>query len=375
MQLKSKLNNIFDSPVFRGTTLLFAIWAIGSISVWSFENETFSSFQDALWWTIVTITTVGYGDISPSSPAGRIIAVGLMFSGIGIVAALTGSISSIITTKKIMEGKGLEKLNIKNHIIICGWNGIIEKILNSISIISSEDKRQVNIVLINNLSEEKIQGIITKHEKLKIQFVRGEQVTEPILNKANVKEAQSAIVISEDADVNSDDKTILTTLTIKNISPSLKVIAYVNQSDKISYLKRANVDEVILANNYETFMAVTHVMEPGVPQAVNQLLDIESPKRFKSETIPQSMVGKTFKELSDYYKTNTQSLCIGLFTESHNVGFADFLSSDSDALDAFIEKKLRAAGKSLNEENKVNLNLNPKNDYIIKESEGAILIP
>ena len=375
MQLKSKLNNIFDSPVFRGTTLLFAIWAIGSISVWSFENETFSSFQDALWWTIVTITTVGYGDISPSSPAGRIIAVGLMFSGIGIVAALTGSISSIITTKKIMEGKGLEKLNIKNHIIICGWNGIIEKILNSISIISSEDKRQINIVLINNLSEEKIQGIITKHEKLKIQFVRGEQVTEPILNKANVKEAQSAIVISEDADVNSDDKTILTTLTIKNISPNLKVIAYVNQSDKISYLKRANVDEVILANNYETFMAVTHVMEPGVPQAVNQLLDIESPKRFKSETIPQSMVGKTFKELSDYYKTNTQSLCIGLFTESHNVGFSDFLSSDSDALDAFIEKKLRAAGKSLNEENKVNLNLNPKNDYIIKESEGAILIP
>ena len=375
MQLKSKLNNIVDSPVFRGTALLFAIWVVGSISVYYFENKTFSTFQDAFWWTIVTITTVGYGDISPSSPAGRIIAVGLMFSGIGIVAALTGSISSIITTKKIMEGKGLEKLNIKNHIIICGWNGIIEKILNSISIISSEDNRQVNLVLINNLSEEKIQGILAKHEKLKIQFVRGEQVTEPILNKANVKEAQSAIVISENTDVNSDDKTILTTLTIKNISPNLKVIAYVNQSNKISYLKRANVDEVILANDYETFMAVTHVMEPGVPQAVNQLLDIESPKRFKSETIPKSMIGKTFKELSDYYKNGNKSLCIGLFTESHNVGFSDFLSSDVDALDAFIEKKLRAAGKSLSEENKVNLNLNPQNDYIIKESEGAILIP
>ena len=375
MQLKSKLNNIVDSPVFRGIALLFAIWGVGSISVYYFENKTFSTFQDAFWWTIVTITTVGYGDISPSSPVGRIIAVGLMFSGIGIVAALTGSISSIITTKKIMEGKGLEKLNIKNHIIICGWNGIIEKILNSISIISSEDNRQVNLVLINNLSEEKIQGILAKHEKLKIQFVRGEQVTEPILNKANVKEAQSAIVISENTDVNSDDKTILTTLTIKNISPNLKVIAYVNQSDKISYLKRANVDEVILANDYETFMAVTHVMEPGVPQAVNQLLDIESPKRFKSEAIPKSMIGKTFKELSDYYKNGNKSLCIGLFTESHNVGFSDFLSSDIDALDAFIEKKLRAAGKSLSEENKVNLNLNPQNDYIIKESEGAILIP
>ena len=375
MQLKSKLNNILDNPVFRGTSLLLAIWAIGSVSVWFFENETFGSFEDAFWWTIVTITTVGYGDISPSSPIGRIIAVGLMFSGIGIVAALTGSISSIITTKKIMEGKGLEKLKINNHIIICGWNNIIEKILNSISIISSEDDRQINLVLINNLSEDKVQGIIAKHEKLKIQFVRGDQVSESILNKANVKEAKSAIVISEDSDVNSDDKTILTTLTIKNIAPNLKVIAYVNQSDKISYLKRANVDEVILANNYETFMAVTHVLEPGVPQAVNQLLDIESPKRFKSETIPQTMIGKTFKELSDYYKNKTQSLCIGLYTESHNVGFSDFLSSKSDALDAFIEKKLRAAGKSLNEENKVNLNLNPNNDYIIKESEGAILIP
>lgn len=57
------------------------------------------SFADALWWSIVTTTTVGYGDISPTTPAGRIIAIVLMIFGIGLISMLTGTITTYFTRK------------------------------------------------------------------------------------------------------------------------------------------------------------------------------------------------------------------------------------------------------------------------------------
>lgn len=57
-------------------------------------------FKDALWWSIVTCTTVGYGDISPSSSVGRVIAVTLMVFGIGLVGMLTGAITTYFTSQK-----------------------------------------------------------------------------------------------------------------------------------------------------------------------------------------------------------------------------------------------------------------------------------
>lgn len=59
-----------------------------------------NTFTDALWWAVVTTTTVGYGDISPSTPIGRILAVLLMIIGIGIIGTFTSAISSYFTSRK-----------------------------------------------------------------------------------------------------------------------------------------------------------------------------------------------------------------------------------------------------------------------------------
>lgn len=64
------------------------------------------SFPDALWWSFVTCTTVGYGDISPSSTIGRIIAVLLMIFGIGLLGMLTGAITTYFTSPKHSEEHG-----------------------------------------------------------------------------------------------------------------------------------------------------------------------------------------------------------------------------------------------------------------------------
>ena len=58
------------------------------------ENDNIRSFGDAVWWSIVTTTTVGYGDISPVSLGGRIIAVFLMITGIGMIGTITANLAT-----------------------------------------------------------------------------------------------------------------------------------------------------------------------------------------------------------------------------------------------------------------------------------------
>lgn len=78
------------------------ITILGSYGIYFFESgtsTTIKSFGDAFWWSIVTVTTVGYGDISPTTTEGRVIAGVLMLSGIGFLSMLTSTVSTYFITK------------------------------------------------------------------------------------------------------------------------------------------------------------------------------------------------------------------------------------------------------------------------------------
>ena len=67
-------------------------------------------------------------------------------------------------------------------------------------------------------------------------------------------------------------------------------------------------------------------------------------------------------------------ILISVYSEDEKIGIGEILSSDTSALDHFIERKLKEAGHSLTEENKMHVIVNPKGVYIIKENEKAIII-
>ena len=364
------MKEIYYHPISKIIILLLFLWITATIGIQFLEGGDLKEIENAFWWTIVTITTVGYGDYAPQSFYGRVLAIFLMLAGIGLVSTVTGSISSIFTTRKIMQGRGLGMTESSNHVVVCGWNENVEHLLSCMAQIVDENKD--DIVLINDLTEDQLNSIKAKFSNLDLGFVRGDHSNESTLKLANLKEASSVIVISDDSIPEDDDKTILTTLTVKNLFPNLKVVAYVTERKKIPYLKRANADEVITDENFKSFLAATHIVEPGVPQAVNQLLDVHSKHRFKSEKIGEDFIGKNFKELFNHYKNNNL-LCIGLYNENEAMGYDDLLSGESDALDQFIEKKLKEAGHGL-KDSRTEVMLNPNDNFKIKEGQGAILI-
>ena len=371
--LKTLIRNSF----FQVGIGLFITMILGGVVLQWLETGDISKGNNPFWWAIVTMTTVGYGDFSPETPEGRMFAVFIMFAGITLVSLLTASISSIFVAQKIREGKGLEKLNLSDHFILCGWNSNANKIINSIQLLN-HNQRKIDLVLINDLSEEEITQLKTRFSKIKIHFVSGDFAQEETLHRASIVDSDTVIIIPNnlDNDQNShDEKTIFATLTIKSIDASIRVVAYLLDRENLTHIKRAEADEVVVSDDFSLNILASHVIDPGVPQLSNQLINTNSDSRFIRKLIPQNFVGKKYGELFNHYRDKNGALLIGLYYEDENLGIGSILSADTSSLDNFIEQKLKEGGISLQEQSKVHVNVNPSADHIIKEGEKALLIP
>ena len=355
---------------------IFLVMILGGLVLRMLEIGKITEGEAPFWWAIVTMTTVGYGDFAPKTPEGRMFAVLVMFAGISLTAMFTAIISSIFVAKRIREEKGLEKVNIKNHIILCGWNRNADKIIDSIQYLAEAPRK--NIVLINDLDEEEIERLKTRYRKIRLHFVVGDFTSEQVLEKANLEAAETVIIIPSDINdsiQNPDDKTILAALTIKGLEPNIRLIAYLHDRENLTHIKRANADEVVISDDFGAYMLASHVMNPGIPQTVNRLLDNVSKNRFKRVDIPSEFIGKPFDNLFNHFRKKNNSILVGVFSEEENLGIGEILSADTLALDAFIERKLKEGGISLKEESKISLEINPGSNYRIKDGNRAIIIP
>jgi len=356
---------------------IFLVMMAGGLILRLLEPGEIAEGGNPFWWAIVTMTTVGYGDYYPATATGRLFAIVVMFAGISLTALLTATISSIFVARKIREDKGLEKLNLSDHIILCGWNKTGEQIVDAVQNLS--DNQHHELVLINDLGEDEINRLKNRYTKIDLYFVAGDFSSEPILERANLQEATTVMIIpnqtKDDVGGSPDEKTIFATLTIKSMSPNIKVVAYLNNRENLTHIKRANADEVVLSDDFGAFMVAAHVMDPGIPQAVNTLLDSKASTHFRRVDIPQGYINKSFDELFNYFREKKGWILIGVYSEEENLGIGEILSADSSALDAFIERKLKEGGISLQDESRVSVVINPSRDYLINPNERAIIIP
>ncbi|MEJ2542878.1 MAG: potassium channel family protein [Calditrichaceae bacterium] len=365
MKKIKKLSEFIEKPVIRAILLIILITIIASILIELFEssqNSAFSTFWDSAWWVIVTITTVGYGDKIPVTPLGKTIGVLIMFVGIALLSVVTATISSILVTQKIKEGKGLQEIKLKDHILLCGWNNQGDHILSTF-----EQDQQIDspIVMINQLSEEEIAEIIGRYENITIKYVRGDFTKETIINRANAKNAKSAIILPDTSSGTvkpGDERTILATLTLKTINQKIKVYTHILDRDNISHLRKAKADEVFVSDMYTGYLMANYVASPGVPQFVEQLFSGVSDYSLKRKPVPAELIGKPYKQLKEYYNQNNSGILLGLLQMVEPFQLSSLMSDDYSNLDAYIMRKFQEAGRGSKSDEQVKILINPAED-------------
>jgi len=341
------------------------------------NGQMFSRFFDGLWWTVVTITTVGYGDKIPVTELGKIFAIFLMFIGVVVTSTLSGTIASIFVDKKLKEGRGLQTITTRNHIVICGWNTNAENILEGLMKLSKAD---IEVILINELTPEEFQAINVKFPDLNLSFVRGDFTNEKILSRGAIKGAKAAIVLSDQSGQNTltkaDERTILATLAIKSLNSELLTSAELVNSENRQHLIRAKIDEIIVNGEFNGFLLSTSAFHSGIPLLVKEILSFESRSSIKQIPVPSQFIGKPFKEFLDHIYSAGKGIVIGVLSEEKKMTLDDLLSEGSDAIDDFIKKKFKEADVNLLEEEKEEhrILLNPQQDYILNDTDIAFVI-
>ena len=338
--------------------------------------QQFENFGDAMWWSIVTVATVGYGDKVPITPLGRIVGSVTIISGLILISLFTATISSVFVARKIKESQGLQDIDFTGHVLICVWNLHVEEILRILNR-NSPAKAAMKVVLANEAQAELMEVVSEAYPNLEISFVRGDYSREPVFNRANVKAAQSAIIVPDTTSQGgqlSDDKTLLALLTMKSLNPQLNVFAHIVNKENYQHIKRANADDVIVSDQHVGFFLANEILYPGAPQVAMEILDYEHGNDIHRVPIPKEFIGKTYGELFIHFKKSKNWILIGIVTEEETVGLNDILSHDMSAVDSFIERKFREAGINVAERMGMRVDVNPPFDYQIQKKDLGVII-
>jgi voltage-gated potassium channel len=365
-------------PVLRIGLIIVVCLFVAAVLVRTFElredNDQFESFWDGIWWAIVTMTTVGYGDKSPTTGPGQAVAVILMWTSIILISFFTATISSIAVARKIQEGRGLEVVKFKGHTLICGWNNDAPKLLEAWN-----DADELQVVLINEMPAETMENYLKAYDNLEIRFVRGNFAREPILSRANVQEATAAIILPDAAssvgsDQPDDTQTLEATIMIKDMAPNVKVYAHVLDADRVANLRRAEIDDVVISDEHTGHLLATHVTSPGTPQVIQELLLRDNEHHIQRVEIPDEFVGRRFDELFNYFRQEKHLILLGYIVEDEGFRLQEALSGGNAAIVDFITREVQHAGISTTTKGSIQVNLNPPDDHIIEKGAFAIVV-
>ncbi len=360
------------------TLLIFIVFLVSVISLLEkTANKPFSSIVEVFYWAVVTISTVGYGDIKPDNIISKILTVFLIITGVLLMSFMTATFASIFTATRIREGMGLKKFDLEKHIVICGFNSNIESVIQGI--ISYAGKTIPDIVLINSLPESEITGIIEHFPGAPIHYVYGDYTTEATLLRASVSKVSSAIILADpgiEGNEKADDRTLITTLAIKSMSKDIEICAELLDAKSIPHLRRAGVDQIILSGEFSGFLLANAVLSPGIPQALREIISIQEGTDIRREMIPNEFIGKTLRELTMEFIDRHGYIILGIITEKKSFNMDNILAGESNAIDTFIRRKFDEAGRSLEIESKgrLNVKINPGKDYIITEDDYVIVL-
>lgn len=229
--IRGRFNQLIEHPLLAVGLILAAVLLSGTVGYMVIERW---SVLDALYMTVITFTTIGFGEVRPLSPAGRVFTIGIILFGVAGASIAVTSVVGLFTSEEFVEQirrrrrrSRLEQIS--NHAIICGFGRLGRNLTRELQ------ARDYPVIVID-LNSEKIEDC----HRLNIPAVQGNAADEQLLHEAGLDRAR-AIVAAAD----SDAENVFIVLTARSMKPDLQIIARCNAETTIPKLETAGANTVI----------------------------------------------------------------------------------------------------------------------------------
>lgn len=288
---------------------VFILYLLLLVGLVSFERNasggTIHRFDEALWYSIVTLTTVGYGDYTPVSLGGRFIGIIFVMLSLSVYGILIGQITNFMATVKENRKLGYTGNDFKNHTVIFGWNAFGKAVVDQLVGVN----KKVAIITSNRNDVELIRE---NYDKKSVYVLLADYTNYDLIRKSNIQSASNVFINMAD-----DTEKLVFILNLRKIFGDLKFVVTLENSDLKNTFHSAGTTYTISKNEISSKLLASYIFEPDVAEYSEDIMsfaeeeddhDIKEFKVLKSNPL----CGKEYEEAFLNLKKTCNSILIGI---------------------------------------------------------------
>ena len=292
---------VLSSKRFELTTLVFLmsfLIFIASTAIYMFENQNVGGqivdLYDAFYWAIVTISTVGYGDITPVTTGGRLVTSALIISGLGVLAFFTSIIVAAFNEKMSEFQDDRLKASIEkctDSTILCGFGRVGQEIARQLY------ANKLNFVVIDQNEQH-----ITLAQNKGYIALQDDASKNTVLEQAGINHGAKTILCTTGDDVIN----VYITLTSRYLNPDITIISRVNREDNVKKLYQAGANYIVQPFSAAGLLAAEYIGQPVAFEAIHGILHDDKDVQIETLTISQNcfLMGLSLEQANfKQYKT------------------------------------------------------------------------
>jgi len=259
------------------------------------------TFVDALYMTVITISTVGFGEIHRLGTPGRIFTIFLILGGVGTIFYAFGVLAEIVFEGDIaryrrQRSMDRQRESLKSHFIVCGYGRI------GTQVITELESAKVPCIAIDNNPEA-----ISRLEHEGRLHVADDAASEEVLKQAGIERARGLICA-----VDSDERAVYIVLAAKAVRRDLYVLARAGRPESIRRLELAGADRVISPYRMAGHMMAELALRPSLVEVMDFLQHGDTPVGVEELIVREGYgaVGRTLGQLGVFGKEQAHVLAV-----------------------------------------------------------------
>lgn len=246
------------------------------------------SFDDALWFSIVTLTTVGYGDLHPVTDNGRLFGSVFLIFSLAFYGVLIGQITNIMNTVKENKKMGMHGTNFTNHIVMIGWSefgkAVVDQLIAAGKNVAIVTKEKDNLDIIHEY-----------YPSRNVFTLFSDYNNFDLLQKINIEESSMVFVNLKD-----DTEKLVYVLNLKKLHNELHYVVTLDNGNLKSTFQSAGVTYAISKHEIASKLLASYIFEPDVALYSEEILAY--PETDEHYDIKQFMVLENNPYQGQYYE-------------------------------------------------------------------------
>ncbi|MDH4129001.1 MAG: potassium channel protein [Spirochaetota bacterium] len=291
--------------------VLISILLIGTFGYIIIEGSKDWNVLDSFYFTLITLTTIGYTEVHTLTPYGRVFTIFLIFFGVGTTYYIITTSAQIILEGHLKQFFGRKRMNkainkLKGHYIICGYGRIGRYICDELL------KLKYPFILIES-SKEKVEEI----EKMKILYLIGNAANDEVLISAGIENARALIIV-----VGNDADSVFITLSGRGLNGKIYIIARYEQTGTDNKLLKAGANKVLSPHLLSGSRMIQLLLKPTVTDFLDlatssELIELTFEEiKLKKES---SLINKSLENSN--LKQNYGVIVVGVKDTKNNMKF------------------------------------------------------